>query len=91
MYILQLRLRALTLRRLVIKTLGQYIHVMVLKHSFAITILIYDGPNAPLFISILLHNSEFRILNFEFRIPKFSKFEIVKYRQYGQVVTVNLL
>ena len=26
-------------------------------------IAIYDGPNVSLFISILLHNSEFRILN----------------------------
>ena len=27
----------------------------------------YDGPNGPLFISIPLHNSEFRILNSKFR------------------------
>ena len=27
----------------------------------------YDGPNGSLFISILLHNSEARILNSEFR------------------------
>ena len=43
----------------------------------------YDGPNGSLFISILLHNSEFRISNSEFRIPKFalrlSEFGIVKY------------
>ena len=32
----------------------------------------YDGPNGSLFISILLHNSEFRILNSELRIPKFA-------------------
>ena len=40
----------------------------------------YDGPNGSLFISILLHNFEFRILNSEFRILKFavriSEFEI---------------
>ena len=36
--------------------------------------LIYDGPNGSLFISILLHNSEFR--NSELRI---SEFGIVKY------------
>ena len=43
----------------------------------------YDGPNGSLFISIPLHNSEFRILNSEFQIPKFalriSEFGIVKY------------
>ena len=31
----------------------------------------YDDPNDSIFISILLHNSEFRILNSEFRISKF--------------------
>ena len=44
----------------------------------------YDGPNGSLFISILLHNSEFRILNSEFRICFYcefrnSEFGIVKY------------
>ena len=29
--------------------------------------LAYDGPNGSLFISILLHNSEFRNLHYEFR------------------------
>ena len=36
----------------------------------------YDGPNGSLFISILLHNSEFRIPKFALRI---SEFGIVKY------------
>ena len=36
----------------------------------------YDGPNGSLFISVLLHNSEFRIPKFALRI---SEFGIVKY------------
>ena len=38
----------------------------------------YDGPNGSLFISILLHNFEFRILNSEFRILN-SDFRILKF------------
>ena len=30
-------------------------------------VVFYDGPNGSLFISILLHNAEFRILNSEFQ------------------------
>ena len=37
---------------------------------------VYDGPNGSLFISILLHNFEFRIPKFALRI---SEFGIVKY------------
>ena len=33
---------------------------------------IYDGPNGSLFISILLHNSEFRILNSEICTANFE-------------------
>ena len=36
----------------------------------------YDGPNGSLFISILLHNSEFLIPKFALRIAEFG---IVKY------------
>ena len=32
----------------------------------------YDGPNGSLFISILLHNSEFRIPKFALRISEFE-------------------
>ena len=32
----------------------------------------YDGPNGSLFISILLHNSEFRIPKFALRISEFG-------------------
>ena len=32
----------------------------------------YDGPNGSLFISILLHNSEFRILNSEICTTNFG-------------------
>ena len=55
---------------------------------------IYDGHSGPLFISILLHNSEFRFLNSEFRNLhcefRNSEFGIVKYLQHGQVVSDNL-
>ena len=40
--------------------------------SYQLAVGKYDGPNGSLFISILLHNSEFLILNSEFRIPKFA-------------------
>ena len=39
-------------------------------------VVLYDGPNGSLFITILLHNSEFRIPKFALRI---SEFGIVKY------------
>ena len=45
---------------------AKYYSVLVI--SFCV-FLIYDGPNGSLFISIILHNSEFRILNSEFWIP----------------------
>ena len=32
----------------------------------------YDGPNGSLFISVLLHNSEFRILNSEICTTNFG-------------------
>ena len=38
--------------------------------------IMYDDPNGSLFISILLHNSEFRFPKFALRI---SEFGIVKY------------
>ena len=55
----------------------------------------YDGPNGSLFISIVLHNSEFWIPNSEIRIPQFAlrilEFGIVKNMKCGQVVTAYLL
>ena len=33
---------------------------------------IFDGPNCSIFISILLHNSEFRIPKFALRISEFG-------------------
>ena len=55
----------------------------------------YDIPNGSLFISILLHNSEFwipisetRNLLYEFRNPAFG---IMKYMLCGQVVKANIL
>ena len=46
----------------VLQTFSSYLFSTLFHHKYN-----YDGPNGSLFISILLHNSEFRTLNSEFR------------------------